>query len=206
MKAGKITCIRGEAKELTENSVLLVNGQEVPADVVVIGTGFYTNYDYLSDEIKEILKYEPKNQKNTLALFRASVHPELKGLAFVGSFHGPFPGQFEVQSNLAVKWITGQLNIGEDEIFEGVQSEFNARTELKNAIFIYNIGNILNEYLRVLGIKIDYEFLESLGYRNGPFCSVFYWKEKPGQEELIREFVKEIKETYPDVDFNKIPE
>ena len=203
LRNGKIQCVRGEAKELTQNSVLLDNGQEIPADVVVIGTGYYTNFDYFSDEIKEILKYDPINQKNTLALYRTCLHPDLKGLAFVGNFHGPFPAQFEILGEVAVRWITGRLNVSESELLEGINTEIRARTELRDANFIYNLGTVLIDYLRILEINIDYDFLEQLGYRNGPFCSVFFWKERPGQEEMIREFVQEMKEKFPEYDFNK---
>jgi hypothetical protein len=204
LKTGKIQLFQGSAEKFSENGVVLSDGRELPADVVIVGTGFHQNYDFLSESLKKTLNYDQKLKKNALTLYRSSIHPDLPGLAFVGSFHGPFPGQFEIQSHLALKWITGQLEVSQEELWEGVRVEERCRNDLKEATFIYNVGSILQEYFRILRIEIDYQFLESLGYRNGPYCSVFYWKDRPGQEEMIREFVKEYQETYPHFNFNEI--
>jgi dimethylaniline monooxygenase (N-oxide forming) len=204
LKEGKIQLFQGSAVEFSENGVILSDGREIPADVVVLCTGFHQNYDFLSENIRRTMNHDPKLQKNSLTLFRSSIHPAFPGLAFVGSFHGPFPGQFEIQSHLALQWITGKLQVSQEELWEGVRLEERCRTELKEATFIYNVGCILLEYFRILRIEIDYQFLESLGYCNGPYCSVFFWKDRPGQEEMIREFVKDIKESYPHYDFSRV--
>jgi dimethylaniline monooxygenase (N-oxide forming) len=204
LKEGKIQLFQGSAVEFSENGVILSDGREIPADVVVLCTGFYQNYDYLSENIRRTLNHDPKLQKNSLTLFRSCIHPAFPGLAFVGNFHGPFPAKFEIQSHLALQWITGQLQVSQEELWEGVRLEERCRTELKEATFIYNVGRILLEYVRILRIEIDYQFLESLGYCNGPYCSVFFWKDRPGQEEMIREFVKDIKESYPHYDFSRV--
>lgn len=201
LKNGNIHCVHGDLKGFYEDGIVLKDGRQLSAEVVILSTGYYTNYSYFSDEIKEIIKYDPSTQKVALTLFRASIHPSLPGLGFVGNFHGPFPGQFELQSELAVKWVTGGLGISQDELWEGVRLEERCKTELKEMNFIYDLGGILQEFFRILEIKIDYALLSSLGYENGIYCPVFYWKDRPGQEDLIREFVREVKSAYPEYRF-----
>lgn len=204
VKSGKIECIRGELSRFCENGILLTDGRVLEADAVILATGYYSDYDYLHQEIKDIIRYDPKSRKGLGNLYRSSIHPDLPGLAFVGSFHGFFTSQYEIQSELALKWFEGTLNVGFEELRQGVELEERCKLELPDSNFIYDFGNIFYDYLRILGIEIDYNFLKELGYQNGPYCSVFFWKNRPGQEELIRNFVNEMKSTYPEHNFDEV--
>ena len=204
VKTGRIECLRGELLGFCENGILLADGRVLEADAVILATGYYSDYDYLHQEIKDIIEYDPKSRKGLGNLYRSSIHPDLPGLAFVGSFHGFFTSQYEIQSELALKWFEGTLNIGVEELREGVQLEKRSKLDLPDSNFVYDFGNVFYDYLRILGIEIDYNFLKELGYQNGPYCSVFFWKNRPGQEQLIRDFVKEMKSTYPDHNFDEV--
>lgn len=202
IKSKQIKCVKGNFTEFYENGVRLEDGTKVPADTVILCTGYLPNFSYLSDDIKQTLNYDAKNLRIPLTLYRSTIHPDLPGLGFVGSFYGPITGRYEFQSELSIRWMIGQLPISQEELWEGVRLEENGRTELKDTCFLYDLGSILQDFFRILQVNIDYEFLESLGYSNGPYCPVFFWKERPGQEELIREFVREIKIEYPQFNFS----
>jgi hypothetical protein len=52
VRSGKIQCIKGNAVSLFEDGVVLEDGRHLDADVVVMGCGYSTNYQFLSSEIK----------------------------------------------------------------------------------------------------------------------------------------------------------
>ena len=59
------------------------------------------------------------------------------------------------------------------------------------------------ECLRILEIKVDFEIIKKeLQFANGPFLPQMIWMDRPGQMELAKEIIAEIKARFPCFDFN----
>jgi len=81
LKAGKVEALKGSLEKVTPDSVILQDGTELPADIIVFGTGFTKNYDLLDRLIQNKLDRE----KDGLYLYRNVLPPRLPNIAFVGS-------------------------------------------------------------------------------------------------------------------------
>lgn len=198
---GRIKCVKGSVKDLYENGVVLDTDEKVNADIIVLAMGYESNYSYLSEEIKGILKYNPKDKLVPVLLYRSICHPDLPGLCFVGNYSNHAPG-FEVEAELGVKFFLGQINAGVEEMRKGIDEEEFIRNYGKNLPRPYDPVGFVKECLRNIGISIDYEYIKNeLMFANGPLLPCFYYLERPGQKEICRKAVMEIKEKYPDVCF-----
>ena len=80
LKDGKIQAISGSIDKFTENGVILTDGTELPADLVIYGTGFAKNYDLFDKLIQEKLQI----QKDGLYLYRNIIPPSVPDVAFIG--------------------------------------------------------------------------------------------------------------------------
>lgn len=199
---GKIQCIRGSVKDLYENGVVLETGERIEADTIVVAMGYESNYSYLSQEIKEIIKYNQKDKLVPVVLYRAVCHPDLPGLCFVGNFSNHAPG-FEVEAELGVKFLIGQLNADPEEMRKGIDEEEFIRKNGKNLPRAYDAVGYVKECLKNVGVSIDYDFIRNeLLFANGPLLPCFYYMNRPGQEEICRKAVREIKEKYPGYSFS----
>jgi dimethylaniline monooxygenase (N-oxide forming) len=63
------------------SEVILESGERVPADLVILGTGWRTDYAFLPDALRARLGLEADG----LYLYRHILHPDLPGLAFIGN-------------------------------------------------------------------------------------------------------------------------
>jgi hypothetical protein len=77
---GRIEVQCGEIAEYRAEGVALENGRELEADVVILGTGWETDYGFLPEPVRERLGFEDDG----LYLHRQMVHPEVPGLVFIG--------------------------------------------------------------------------------------------------------------------------
>lgn len=202
VKTGQVSMVRGNVVEFYEHGLVLEDGQQVPADFVLLATGYTSDYDYLSEEIKQIVSYDPTDPKIPVTLYRNMIHPALPGLAFVGKIHTLIVAELESSAEIGVKWVAGLLQIPPDELWQGVRFEEAMRTELRDSLWVYDSYAFQRELLKILNIEIDYNWLDSLEYSKGPMSAVLLFKNRAGQEEVIQEFVKEIKEEFPNFDFH----
>lgn len=198
---GDIKCIRGSACRFYEEGIELANGDRVPADVVVIAMGYQANYSFLSEEIKDIIQYDSTDKLVPVVLYRAVCHPALPGLCFVGNFSNHAPG-FEVEAEMGVRYLIGSLQATSEEMWEGVRTEENIRKNGRNLIRAYDAVGFTKECLKNIGLSINYQKIkEELCFGNGPLLPCFYYMDRPGQYEVCRKTVQEIKEKYPEYSF-----
>lgn len=82
LKEGKIKQVVGSINYFKENSVVLMDGTEIEADIVIYGTGFKKSYDLFDSSL-----IQPKLdiQKDGLYLYRNILPPYVPNLAFIGS-------------------------------------------------------------------------------------------------------------------------
>jgi dimethylaniline monooxygenase (N-oxide forming) len=198
---GSIKCVRGSAAEFYENGVVLHDGRRVPADGVVVAMGYQANYSFLSKEIQDIIQYDPLDKLVPVILYRAVCHPDLPGLCFVGNFSNHAPG-FEVEAEMGVKFLTGNIQATYEEMSQGVRTEEDIRKHGRHFVRAYDSVGFTKECLKNVGVRINYEMIkEELGFGNGPLLPCFYYLDRPGQLEICRQTVKEIKEKYPEYGF-----
>jgi len=82
VKAGTLNHTVGSIDYFKENSVVLMDGTEIEADMVIYGTGFAKNYNLFdSSFVQPLLDI----QKDGLYLYRNIIPPKVPNLAFVGS-------------------------------------------------------------------------------------------------------------------------
>ena len=82
---GKILPYRSEIECFSYDSVLLKNGTVLPADIVVLSTGYLTPaFPFLPDPYRAWLEGE----KDGPQLYRHMLHPRIPRLAFAGFNHG----------------------------------------------------------------------------------------------------------------------
>lgn len=80
IRAGRIMAHRAEIERFTPTGLALSDGSEIEADCVVFGTGWKTDYAYLSEDIRAALGHDDDG----FYLYRHMLHPDLPNLAFVG--------------------------------------------------------------------------------------------------------------------------
>jgi cation diffusion facilitator CzcD-associated flavoprotein CzcO len=76
---GTITPIKASIKEYNAKTITLTNGEEIPADVILFGTGFKQSLPFLPEELAK------KTEDDGLWLYRNMVHPEWPNLIFLNS-------------------------------------------------------------------------------------------------------------------------
>jgi dimethylaniline monooxygenase (N-oxide forming) len=81
LKKGSVNSKKGGIDHYTENGVVLKDGTEIEADMVVMGTGFMKDYSFFDEKTLEALN----KQKDGLYLYRQIIPPSVPNLAFVGS-------------------------------------------------------------------------------------------------------------------------
>jgi cation diffusion facilitator CzcD-associated flavoprotein CzcO len=81
LKVGKVTDKKGAIERYTEEGVILTDGTEIKADLVIFGTGFKKCYNYFNKEIQVKLNIE----EDGLYLYRQMIPPHVPNLAFIGA-------------------------------------------------------------------------------------------------------------------------
>ena len=83
--AGTIEPHRAEVRSLSRDGVRLSNGEELPADVLLLSVGSLTpRFPFLDDAVRALLESEDDG----VQLYRHVVHPRLPHLGFAGFNHG----------------------------------------------------------------------------------------------------------------------
>ena len=148
----RISLVKGTAEEFYSNGLVLSDGRQIEADVVVLGTGYDTNYSYLSDEIKTIIQYRSNDKVIPAILYRGIFHPDLPGMCFVGIIAGAHAGRHELPCEIGIRHMLGKLNLSDEEVWEGVRYEEYIRNDFRESGISYKHSGYLKELMRILGI------------------------------------------------------
>jgi hypothetical protein len=81
VRNGLIRQQRSEITEYTPTGILLKNGERLAADVVVLATGWESNYQFLSERVRSRLQVA----EDGFYLYRQMVHPDVPNLVFIGN-------------------------------------------------------------------------------------------------------------------------
>lgn len=110
VRQGKIIPIRGEIGGFDRRAFLInaVKGNIKPvhSDVTVMATGYHATLPYLDDAIKTKIGYDEADQFMPVPLSDTIWPRNIKTLAFVGFYRGPYFGVMELQA----RWIAGVLS------------------------------------------------------------------------------------------------
>lgn len=109
LQDGKIKALAGAIDKFTETGVVLTDGTELPADLVIYGTGFAKNYDIFDKVIQEKLAI----QKDVLYLYRNIIPPHVPDVAFIGSEVSTFNNilTHAMQSKWLSKLLKGEMKL-----------------------------------------------------------------------------------------------
>jgi hypothetical protein len=80
VRKGVIDAQCTEIAEYTPTGVVLKNGKQLDVDVLILGTGWKTDYGFLSKPVQEALNFE----NDGLYLYRHMLHPNVPNVVFVG--------------------------------------------------------------------------------------------------------------------------
>lgn len=81
LKTGQVKAKKGSLEKFTENGVILGDGTQLEADIVVFGTGFTKNYGLFDRLVQNKLDIE----RDGLYLYRNVIPTRLPDIAFVGA-------------------------------------------------------------------------------------------------------------------------
>ena len=81
VRNGAISPRRTVIARYTQRGLILENGDELDADVVVLATGWQTDYTFLDAAARSAIGFEDDG----FYLYRQMLHPDLPGLVFVGA-------------------------------------------------------------------------------------------------------------------------
>lgn len=77
---GKIQPHRTGVRSFTQSEVIIDTGEKITADVVVLGTGWQTDYAFLPPSVRDLLGFEADG----LYLYKHMLHPDVPRMAFIG--------------------------------------------------------------------------------------------------------------------------
>jgi len=104
MKSGLIQAKKGCIKTVKPKSVVLANGEEIPADVILFGTGFRPNLDFLPQEIRS------RKEEDGLWLYRQMIHPDFPTLCFLNSNTTTFTNI--TTASVQARWLVEMMTKG----------------------------------------------------------------------------------------------
>ncbi len=127
IRKGKIVAHRSGLKRFTRDELILNDGDVLPVDCVVFGTGWKTGFGFLSPELTAALDAGPDG----IYLYKHILHPNVPNLAFVGrasSFMSVTT--FALQARWLSEVVAGNVKLPTPE---KMQSEIDALRQWKQS-------------------------------------------------------------------------
>ncbi len=78
LRSGKIKGRRGNIRTFYANGIILEDGERIPCDSIIFGTGWKQDFSFLPDKFKNTV------DDDGVYLYRHILHPDLNNLAFIG--------------------------------------------------------------------------------------------------------------------------
>lgn len=99
----KIKPIKSSISRFVPGGLELVNGETIPADVVIFGTGFRQEVPFLEEKYRQMLIDEEGN----FQLYRHLIHPEIPQMGFVGYNNSLYS---QLTSEVGAWWLLDYVN------------------------------------------------------------------------------------------------
>ena len=103
LRNGEIKPHRTEVVELAGNTIRLGNGEEVEADVILLGTGWEVDYSFLPQSVLDRMDAGDDG----IYLYRHMLHPNVPGLIFIGA---AATYASILTYNLQARWLVDLIN------------------------------------------------------------------------------------------------
>jgi dimethylaniline monooxygenase (N-oxide forming) len=101
--SGRLAAERAEITSYTPEGVVLSNGHTTECDLVVLATGWSTDYGLLPQSVRDRMGFEDDGYY----LYRQMLHPDVPGLVFIGSNAATYINI--LTHNLQARWLTQLL-------------------------------------------------------------------------------------------------
>ena len=111
VRSGKITPKKGSIKKFVKNGVIFDDDTIEKADAVIFCTGYKPELKYFDNEILKKLKFDAKNERIPIILYKHTIHPDIENFAMVGLINGLYFCGFENQARWVAKYLTGQIKL-----------------------------------------------------------------------------------------------
>ncbi|WP_041233438.1 flavin-containing monooxygenase [Cylindrospermum stagnale] len=108
VRSGKIRAIKTSVVKFISGGVELADGQQVPADIVVFGTGFRQEIPFLQAEYRQ----QTVDEDGNFNFYRYLIHPNIPQMGFVG-YNNSFFTQLtsEIGAWWLVEYVKGNLSL-----------------------------------------------------------------------------------------------
>jgi hypothetical protein len=167
--AGRVTALesgtQGEVHARVESSAGEHTINNIAAVVYATGYSPASALDFLSNDVKKILKYDPDSLRLPLILeaWQTSCH-DLPDIAFLGFYEGPYWGVIEMQAKLtAYQWVSGR------PIQERPIEEVNKMLDLREAMKLRSLDVPQYWFGDYLGYLDEIASYLKLDRNDGPF-------------------------------------
>jgi dimethylaniline monooxygenase (N-oxide forming) len=158
----KIQVKQGETLHFTESGLCFKDNSFVNVDAVIFCTGFLASLDFFNEKIKRILEFDESDQFQPVLLHKCTFHPNLKNIAFVGMYRGPYFGVIELQARWAARVFSSKVNLTSNEDMKaGIDDQRNIRNKLPRAQFPHSYVELANSIAKELNLLPDFEYLKS---------------------------------------------
>jgi dimethylaniline monooxygenase (N-oxide forming) len=155
IRDGRVSAHRTEIERYTPDGLILKDGDNVSVDCVVFGTGWKSDYGYLSPEIREVLG----DDDDGFYLYRHILHPDLPNLAFLGRA-STFLSivTYSVQARWLAEVVAGRVTLPErDAMLEEIalmqqwKRSWMPFSSARSARVLLHMANYHDELLRDFG-------------------------------------------------------
>lgn len=145
--------VKGRVARLDRSSVLLADGRDFPADVIVWGTGYRPELSFLSSQVRQCVEYDPADSLQPLILADSVFPAGVEGLSFVGMYRGPYFSGIELQARWACAVIAGALpRPGPMELARGIHAARRIRDQRPRPQFPHDDLELSDRIGRRLGL------------------------------------------------------
>lgn len=120
---GKIIPKKGSIKHFHSSGLTFEDGTSRSVDAVVFCTGFQASLPFLDESVQRTLEFDPDDQLQPLLLYKCTLHPAFRNLAFVGLYRGPFFGVMELQAKWAAALFANKVSFPERALFDKALAE-----------------------------------------------------------------------------------
>jgi dimethylaniline monooxygenase (N-oxide forming) len=121
LREGQVGALKGSIARFTPNGVVLADGTELEADMVVFGTGFMKSYAYLEPALQARLN----RQKDGLYLYRNIFPTQVRDLCFIGAETSTFNNILTqgLQSLWLRRVLSGRVNLPSTDTMEATVAQ-----------------------------------------------------------------------------------
>ena len=155
IRSGRVTAHLTEVARFTPNGLALQDGDEIAVDCVVFGTGWRSDYSFLSREIRDVLG----DDDDGFYLYRHMLHPDLPNLVFIGRA-STFLSivTYTLQARWLAEAIAGRVELpGRDAMLEEIalmkrwKRSWMPFSPARSARLLLHMANYHDELLRDFG-------------------------------------------------------